>query len=210
MQRGFRVVIPVKSTDVGKSRLAVPAELRARLAAAMAIDTVQTVAGEPDVVEVLVVVESAADAERFAGPKVSVLRTEVRGLNAAIADGLRALPDEPAAVLPGDLPGLIGSDLSSALKMASEHLFAVVPDNGGTGTTLLAGSRPDRVLPHYGVDSFDQHVRAGAFALPVPLSSSLRWDVDLLTDLARPVGPATTQVLRAAGLLAPNPLRITG
>ncbi len=196
----FRVVVPVKSTTVGKSRLRLPDQVRARLAAAMAIDTVTAIGRSPLVARVVVVVETDTDADRFARLDATVLSTTVRGLNEAIQVGLDSLPPGPAAVLPADLPGLLGEDLTAALQLAAGSPFSVVADASGTGTTLLAGRTPGRLRPHYGPDSFTAHRRAGALPLPVPVSSSLRWDVDFVSDLGRPVGAATAAVLREGGL----------
>ncbi|MTD16410.1 2-phospho-L-lactate guanylyltransferase [Nakamurella sp. YIM 132087] len=194
------VVVPVKHTGRGKSRLQLPDDRRAALAAAFAQDTVSAIAR---VCAVLVVAEDVRDLDPVAGlAGVTVRRTEAVGLNPAIRDGLDQLdPALPAAVLPADLPGLDPADLAAALDLGTGRGFAVVPDRDTIGTTLLMADRADRVDPHYGGASFRRHQEAGAIPLPVGARSSLRRDVDLPGDLDElrastgTLGPATAALL---------------
>ncbi len=189
----WTVLIPVKDTVRGKSRLDLPPLVRSQLALAMAADTA-TAASQ--VARVVVVVESAADAAALSSiPNVLAYRTPVSGLNESILDWLRRFgTDEPTAVLPGDLPDLEPADLRRALGRCTQHEFAVVADRQGVGTTLLAASTAAALRPHYGPDSFAQHQLAGAVPVPWP-SSGLRRDVDVLEDLARVRGPRTAALL---------------
>ncbi len=193
------VVVPVKSTRRGKSRLDLPERRRSELALAMALDTVAAVA---EVCRVLVVVDDPdTDGRALAEVGARVLPTGVTGLNEVIAEGLAMLAGDPATsnvpagVLPGDLPGLRSADLAAAVLAWQPAAPGVVADRDGTGTTLLLAARPDLLRPRYGLRSFDRHRAAGAAAIEVPLTSSLRRDVDLLADLDDPVGPRSAAVL---------------
>ncbi|MGS0688493.1 2-phospho-L-lactate guanylyltransferase [Nakamurella sp. GG22] len=197
----WTIVVPLKSSARGKSRLDVDPVLRRRLAVAMAQDTVAAAAAARRVRTVLVVAEDPADARemsRIAG--VRTLLTGVAGLNESIVDGLRALSSKgPVAVIPGDLPSLVPEELDDALLAAGPHGVAVVADRQGTGTTLLAAATADRLRPRYGAGSFARHVASGAVPLELSVTSGLRRDVDLPTDLAGVTGAGTLAVLAGAG-----------
>ncbi|WP_188944764.1 2-phospho-L-lactate guanylyltransferase [Nakamurella endophytica] len=206
MGEPFTVIVPVKATGRGKSRLGLPDAVRGAVARAMAVDTVVAAAL---VAPVLVVAEDAADAAVFAAlPGVRAHLTRVRGLNLSVLDGAAALRrpgagDAPpgVAVLPADLPGLDAADLADALRRARQLDRAVVADRQGTGTTLLTGRRPDLLAPAYGEGSFARHVALGAVPLDVPAGVSIRMDVDEPADLDGHLGPRSRAALEAAGLL---------
>ena len=193
----WTVLIPVKATSRGKSRIDLPSPLRQRLALAMALDTVSAAARSARVVAV---VEDVADAERLAAvPGVSVHRTSVTGLNESILDGVKSLAGSghaggPVAVLPGDLPGLRSDELREVLQLCAAHRFTVVADHQGIGTTLLAATEPGTLQPRYGRSSFAAHQLAGATPIELPAGSSLRWDIDTVADLGAAVGPFTSEV----------------
>jgi 2-phospho-L-lactate guanylyltransferase len=196
----WTVVVPLKSSARAKSRIDVDPELRRALARAMALDTVEAAAGAPDVGGVLVVADDAEDVRPLLRiPGVRSLLTATAGLNEAIREGLRPLPDQArVAVLPGDLPSLTSAELQGALAAAARHEFAVVADRQGTGTTLLAASSARRLYPRYGGGSLARHVAAGAVPLEVPVGSGLRRDVDGAVDLADVTGARTLAVLAEA------------
>jgi 2-phospho-L-lactate guanylyltransferase len=194
---GWTVLIPVKATNRGKSRIDLPAALRQELALAMALDTVTAAARSARVVAV---VEDAGDAARLAAvPHVRVHRTSVTGLNESILDGVKSLTTQGGAgrvaTLPGDLPGLRSDELTEALRLCSAYRFAVVADHQGRGTTLLAATEPSALQPRYGSGSFRSHLLAGATPIQLPAGSSLRWDIDTVADLRGGAGPFTTAVL---------------
>jgi len=206
----WTILIPVKATSRGKSRLDVPADLRPALARAMALDTVAVAA---QCAAVLAVVEDPADAEMLAQiPGVQVHITQVVGLNNSIRDGLAVLRDAAAArvtpavaILPADLPGLIAADLVFALSLAARYPFAVVPDRQETGTTLLCGADMSALVPLYGVDSYLRHQQAGAVPLSLPALLSVRHDIDMVADFDSPSGPLTMAVLDRIAARCPSP-----
>jgi 2-phospho-L-lactate guanylyltransferase len=195
----WAVVVPLKASARGKSRIDVDPVLRRRLARAMAVDTATAASAAAGVGAVLVVVEDPADAEQLdaiSGLRVHLTRT--RELNGAIADGLAALPGGftgPVAVLPGDLPSLTADELAGALAAARPHLLAVVADRQGTGTTLLTAASRVALRPQYGAGSLRRHLAAGAVPIELPVDSGLRRDVDIAADLRGVTGPSTAAVL---------------
>lgn len=201
---GWLVLLPVKSTAVGKSRIALDPLRRSRLARAMALDTAAAAAATPRVRGVLALVDDESDGRALAGIRgVAVHRSGVRGLNDAIREA-RDLPGVArcaVAVLPADLPSLRPDELDAALAAASKVPLAVVADRQGTGTTLLAATRAVGLDPRYGPGSFAAHRAIGAVALAVPADSGLRRDVDVVTDLAGVTGPLTCGELADGSVL---------
>lgn len=194
------VLVPVKSTARGKSRLMLPAGARRQIVRAMALDTIAAISR---VASVVVVAEDPADVavfEQLTGPRIRVQLTARAGLNEAIVDGLRTVGGGRTASLPADLPGLRSQDLRDALIAAEELDLAVVADRQEAGTTLLAARRPELLVPRYGEGSLAAHLAAGAVRLEVPAFSSLREDIDVPADLAGRVGPRLAVALRRTGL----------
>jgi 2-phospho-L-lactate guanylyltransferase len=199
---GWLVLLPVKSTTRGKSRILLEPRHRARVALAMALDTAAAAAAASRVAEVLALVDDDADGRALAGiPGVRAHRVRARGLNESIREAclLPVSADRPVAVLPADLPSLRPVELDAALDAAAGLAMAVVADRQGTGTTLLAAQRPALLDPHYGVGSFAAHVAAGAVPLAVPGDSGLRRDVDVLDDLRDATGPLTSAEAATTG-----------
>ena len=201
----WTVIVPLKSSSRGKSRIEVEPALRRRLAVAMALDTVAACAAATGVLAVLAVIDDPVDGEQLAQlDGVHLHHTTAPGLNGAIADGLAAAGrygGGRVAILPADLPSLTAGELDAALDAARAHRFAVVADRQGTGTTLLAAATAADLHPHYGPGSLRRHLAAGAAALQLPVDSGLRRDVDQVSDLAGVTGSRTVALLDGAGLL---------
>jgi 2-phospho-L-lactate guanylyltransferase len=199
--RGWTILIPVKATSRGKSRLAVPDRLRPPLALAMAMDTASAAARCG---RVLALVQSPADGRALSSiAGVDVRLSAAVGLNGAIVDGAKVVAESGVfdvtpwlAVLPGDLPGLDSVEFAAVLRQCERHPFAAVADHLGVGTTLLAATEVGALQPCYGPDSFQRHRRAGAIPIDLPTGSTLRWDVDTVDDLAVAPGPRTSAVLQ--------------
>ncbi|WP_273651580.1 2-phospho-L-lactate guanylyltransferase [Cellulomonas fimi] len=187
---GWWVVVPVKDADRGKSRLADvlgPGE-RGRFVRSMALDTLAAASAADAVAGVVLVTPDrvlASWAQR--GGALVVDEPAGGGLDAAVVAGEAFVrtrtPDAPVAALLGDLPGLLPADLDAALRLASAHPRAHVPDVAGTGTTLLTAVAGSTLRPAFGAGSSARHAAAGHLALDVPPDSSLRHDVDEPADL---------------------------
>ncbi len=196
----WHLIIPVKDTRHGKSRLSpldgLTAQGRSALNRALADDTIRAAVAAVGAERVWLVTPDADLRRDWSGAGVHVVDDPGAGLNAAILAGFRRLPGPSRhAALLGDLPALRATDLRSALDAANDHAESFVPDAAGTGTVLRCGRA---VVPRFGPDSAAAHAADGAARLDLDLPR-LRCDVDdpasleLATRLG--VGPATAQVL---------------
>ena len=200
---GWHVVVPVKDTRHGKSRLArAVGRDRADLSHAIATDTLEAVVSVVGAERVILVTADAALDQEWRDRGVLVVPEPGTGLNGAITAGMRqAGPGARVAALLGDLPALDAWSLSAALTAAQQHDEAFVPDADGTGTVLRSGTG---FIPRFGHLSADRHQRDGASRLDLELPR-LRTDVDdaksLAVASALGLGRATLSVLqnRASG-----------
>lgn len=195
----WTVVIPVKPAEVGKSRLAASAQVTRSIA----LDTVAAAVATPGVHVIVVTADSeVADAATALGAEV-VTEAQRSGLAAAIALGLARAGETRGtsgrAVLLGDLPALRPADLAAALRVASGHRRAFVPDAEGTGSTLVTATAGSPLVHHFGASSAERHRAAGLAELALPAESPLRRDVDLAEHLALAeiagLGPRTRAAL---------------
>lgn len=185
----FTVIMPIKPWDGAKSRLHVDADARRALARAFARDALDAVLACPEVAEVVVVTRSAevADDVRRAGAQVidEPAHSGPDPLGAAVRQGtewaIEHRPDAPLAVVPSDLPALTADDLGAALRDATAHELAFVPDANGDGTTVLASQRPSLLRAGYGAGSAERHRSYGAATLSAP--PGVRRDVDEFHEL---------------------------
>jgi 2-phospho-L-lactate guanylyltransferase len=206
-------VIPLKPTEVGKSRLAAYAgPWRPELTRAMLYDTVAAALTSSVVATVLVVTDDRQVAASLTQSGAEIVPdVPSAGLNAAIRFGVEHLrarsPGSPVAAVTADLPALRTKELTSALVACGAHGRSFVSDAAGAGTTLLATTLPDvsALAPQFGAVSRAAHARSGATEITLPLPS-LRRDVDTEPDLLAAqrlgVGPNTSLVL---GQLNPLP-----
>lgn len=207
----WHLVVPVKETSLGKTRLVPPAPLsRTDVALAVAADALEQVCRALPPEQVTVVTSDVEVARVARGLGARVLADPGAGLNAAVhagwgtspaADGPPpSRPDRPGAhgwaALLGDLPCLLADDLRTALARCAAFPRAVVPDAEGTGTVLLTSTEgpPE---PRFGPGSAARHaVDAELLALDLP---RLRRDVDTAADLEEAlslgVGPRTAAAL---------------
>lgn len=207
------LVIPVKPLWAAKSRLrgAVDDAAHARLALALALDTIAAARAASRVRGLLVMSTDAQVAAGLAAEGVAVAPDgPVPGLNAALEHGaglLRAR-DARAAVgaLQADLPALTPDELDAAVGRATAAFAAgsdraFCADAAGTGTTLLLAAPGAGLQPRFGRASARRHRESGAIELRGAWPG-LRHDVDTGTDLARAaelgLGACTRDVLALA------------
>jgi 2-phospho-L-lactate guanylyltransferase len=196
----WHVVVPVKDTRQGKSRLAPAGVGRTRLSRAIADDTLSAVVEAVEADRVWLVTSDTGLSWDWAAAGVHVVPDPGQGLNAAIAAGLSHVPgDAPRAALLGDLPSLLAVDLVTALQTGGRVPDWFVPDLDGSGTVLRAGRA---FVPQFGPASAEAHARQGALRLELDLPR-LRRDVDDPDSLAAAVrlgvGSATSAVLGLTG-----------
>lgn len=209
----WSIVIPFKGGSEAKSRLGravqghrgLPPGTRRRIAHAFLEDTLAAVAAVAAVQRVVLVTSEAP----WSGPQCDLhVPDPGRGLNAAVAAGIEraraADPRSAVAALAADLPCLVPDDLSAALELAGHSAPTVVADHAGSGSTMIAGLPGTALVPRFGPLSWRAHVTSGHMSLPLPLTSTLRMDVDTLEDLDRAVrhgtGPSTRAVLAQEGI----------
>ena len=189
------VIVPVKGAPAGKSRLDGAYSDRAALSRAIALDTLEAVAGALPADRIVLVCSDAAIVKYGEGRGFVCVPDPATGLNAAIrhADSAigareRQLPPDPdeiptaVAALLGDLPSLRPQDLVDALTLAASYDRAFVPDRDGTGTVLLT-DRTGTLHPRFGEGSAERHEKSGYLRLDLDLPH-LRTDVDTAADLA--------------------------
>jgi 2-phospho-L-lactate guanylyltransferase len=178
----WHVVVPVKETSLGKSRLVpVMGADRARASRAIADDTITAVVAAVGAERVTVVTSDAGVRSVWSAAGVTVVDDPERGLNAAVLAGCQHTPAEGrSAALLGDVPALRPADLQRALAAALPHEQSFVPDMAGDGTVLRCGRG---FVPRFGRDSAARHEADGAVRLALDLPS-LRTDVDDAESLA--------------------------
>ncbi|MFI7587792.1 2-phospho-L-lactate guanylyltransferase [Spongisporangium articulatum] len=194
MPRTWTVILPLKGGPHAKSRLHAPTGL----ARAIALDCLTSVLAASTVARVLVVTPDAGLGAEAVSLSAQVVEEPAHGgLNGAVAAGA-AVAQGATAVLLGDLPALRPGDLDAALAACAAHPLAFVPDADGEGTVLLAGRRPDALVPRFGADSAAAHRAVGAVELALDLPG-LRRDVDTPADLDAAarlgLGPRTREAL---------------
>jgi 2-phospho-L-lactate guanylyltransferase len=196
----WHVVIPVKGGPDAKSRLRAPDGVdRLVLARALALDTVTAAAEAVGPGHLVVVTSDAEVLEAVAPLGVATLADPGRGLNEAVHVAVGDLPpDQPAAVLLGDVPALRPPDLRAALAAGDAVERWFVPDAEGTGTVLLGAHAATAVRPAFGSGSATRHESDGSTRLPLDLER-LRRDVDDEASLGEAlrlgVGPHTAALL---------------
>jgi len=183
----WTVLVPLKRLADAKSRLELPAVRRQQVAADMACAMLAACRAARRVRRIVVVLQDAADAHRFAALVDEVRLEGIPSLNLAIRRGETAVRRREQhgdlAVLPGDLPFVTSVEVDHALALAAGQPRSFVPDRRGTGTSLLATTAGVPLNPAYGPDSARRHRSSGAVVLPVAMGSGLRHDVDVLADL---------------------------
>lgn len=211
-EAAWHILMPVRGTADSKTRL-LPQDTqgssRRTLALAFAADAITAALASRGVAEVSVITRDREAGELFAGLGAAVVfETGGSGLNAAIRQGLRHIdcrhPGRWRAVLMADVPALAPNDITAALSLARRFPAAVVPDAGGSGTTMLTAAPALDLEPQFGSGSHARHRAAGMVTLELGRASALRLDVDTWADLdaalAVGVGRYTLEALQALRL----------
>ena len=200
----WTVIIPVKPSGLGKSRLEVPGVDRMALTRAIALDTIAAAAAADGVGRVVIVTDDGGlviQAIDIPGLRF-VSEGDAVGLNEAVAVGAATAEGMPRAALLGDLPSLRSADLSEALQSAASVDRGVVPDQERTGSTLVTARAGVAWETAFGDGSFARHVELGCTPLEVADASTLRRDVDTVEQLRAAAGMGlgrrTARVLRGA------------
>lgn len=204
MHPSVDLIVPVKPLTVAKSRLRGAADdgvgnavAHARLALALAHDTISAVRGSARVRYVIVISSDAVvDAEFTAAGLEVVADGPLPGLNAAFERGAALLrgrdPRAMVGALQADLPSLRSAELDAAIDdavalFAAGASRAFCADADGTGTTFLLAAPGVALDPRFGAGSAVRHRDSGALALPGD-RPGLRRDVDTSEDLRHAAG----------------------
>jgi 2-phospho-L-lactate guanylyltransferase len=205
----WAVLVPLKPPSAAKSRLAVPADVRAQLVMAMAGDVVEAVRSCSEVDLVVVVADAPDGLEPLQRLGAGVVVDPAHeGLNASLRHAAAVVAARDSgfgiASLVADVAGVTPEQLSRVLAASAIRGTAFVPDAAGRGTTLVASRRWAAFLPEYGRHSRRRHVDAGFTELLLPDTEGLRLDVDTVADLqalqALGPGPRTTAMLSSLSL----------
>ena len=179
------IIIPVRGTA---PKLRIDSPLRAELARAMALDTIEAAL---EVAPVIVVTDETMRVDA-AALGAQIVADPGTGLNRAIEAALSHTTGRTAVLL-GDVPGLDPDELRAALAEAAAHDRAMVADADGDGTVLLVAAQHDLA---FGPGSRALHALNGYVELETPWPT-LRRDVDLIEHLdGLTRGRRTLEVLR--------------
>jgi 2-phospho-L-lactate guanylyltransferase len=199
----LHVVVPLRTLSGGKARLggALDAEEREELVLGMLIHTLSVLDGwvACDHVHLVSPDPALASFVRSTDQGLTVHRQGGEGLNTGVALGVseaRVRGANSVLVLPGDLPQLSAASLDEMLlatdaglaAAAGGPVVAIAPSDAGGGTNALLLCPPDAIVPAFGPDSFEAHLReakAVEAAVQVVHYPMLGFDLDTPEDLER-------------------------
>ena len=192
-------VVPVKTLDAAKRRLAGALDPAARrgLSLAMLADVLDALDATPGLGGIAVVSRDADVAALARRRGLRVILETGAGLNAAVAQAANVLSANVLSasaegcarllVMPADLPLAAPEEIAAVLAALPEAPgLTLVPDRHGVGTNALACTPPDAVAPSFGAGSFARHLEAArnagipATVLRLP---GLGLDIDTPEDL---------------------------
>src|SRR5205085_3366072 len=187
-------IVPIKSFDVAKQRLADSLAVGSRrsLVQAMFSDVLGALRRAESIERIAVVTADVAAGSIATGDRMVVLHDGLSaGQSAATEIGIRYALDQGfdrVLLVPGDTPLLRPPDLDGMLARCERDRVAVaiVPDRHGPGTNGLLITPPDAFRPSFGEGSFERHVaqaRESELVYRVEKLPSLEHDVDTPGDL---------------------------
>jgi 2-phospho-L-lactate/phosphoenolpyruvate guanylyltransferase len=185
-------ILPIKTLDDAKTRLAEELDRRPRRALVEAMFSDVLVAlRRSTLVDQVLVVSRDHNAQRIAGGYGAIVADdEDTGHNDAATRGIERaieLGADRVILVPGDCPLLDPGQLDALLsREVTPPSVLIVPDRHGSGTNALVLDPPDAMKPSFGPGSHDRHHRhasaAGITAETVEVAS-LALDLDTPEDL---------------------------
>ncbi len=188
--RPVLAVLPVKSLDLAKTRLApaLSAIDRRRLMLAMVTDVLTALRRSEHVARVVVVTDDRDVRHRSEAEGALVVSDESASSHSAAAlrgIAASATPLDRVFLAPGDCPLLTEQDLATLLGRPQPPVV-IVPDRHGDGTNALLLDPPDAIEPSFGVGSCARHealAREAGLSSAVLAITSLTLDIDTPDDL---------------------------
>jgi 2-phospho-L-lactate guanylyltransferase len=200
----LHVIVPVRGSSVGKSRLgeALDAEERLALVVGLLVHTVDVLESWPHNMRTHVVTgdpRMRAIVRQLGGRARPLVEPGSVGLNSALSHGRSAATAAGATAvlfLPADLPLLSVIALEGMLEAADAAIAAgsgrpivvLAAADARVGTNGLLVAPPDTIDPHFGELSLEAHMRAAVAAdASVQLfdDPALGFDLDTPDDLER-------------------------
>lgn len=184
-------LIPVKSLQYGKSRLAQTLDLdhRIQLTEETLRRLLHILRATDSVTDIAVVTRDPAVAEWCATRKVRVLTETGEGLNAALTEARAQLPEAVALlVLPADLAAVAAEDIQSMIALSAGQdgpCVVIAPDRHEEGTNALLIRPPGMIDFAFGVNSAAQHAtlaKAAQCSVHWYRSDSISLDLDIPDD----------------------------
>jgi 2-phospho-L-lactate/phosphoenolpyruvate guanylyltransferase len=182
-------VVPVKRFDAAKSRLrpVLNANECAELAKQMLQDVLTTLTACPEILSGVIVVASdtaVAETARQSGAYV-LLQPVDSGINAAILHAVVSFgADDGVIVVPSDLPQLTRTAIAQAMAaIALPRSMAIAAAAEDGGTNLIAYRQARLLMPRFGPDSFESHLRAAA---EIGINARILNLPELAIDIDRP------------------------
>jgi 2-phospho-L-lactate/phosphoenolpyruvate guanylyltransferase len=173
----WRVVVPIKQGNDGKSRLGAMMEgdARSSLAERMAAHVLGVLQGCFDRSQITIV------SPRCPGDwEGDWMRDEGRGLNAELSAWRAAQGDRPNLIIHADLPLLVADDVRALLRAADQGA-ALATDRAGQGTNALAIADGRSLTLCFGANSRARHC-AQYPDMPVLQREGLMADLDTPDD----------------------------
>ncbi|MEO6350610.1 MAG: 2-phospho-L-lactate guanylyltransferase [Candidatus Limnocylindrales bacterium] len=200
----LHVIVPVRGSAVGKSRLgeALDSEERLALVVGLLVRTLEVLDAWTPSLRTHVVtpdVTMRTVVRRFAQRAAAVIEAGSGGLNQALAYARDAAVRAGATAivyLPADLPLLSVEALDGLLEAGDAALAAgsgrpvvvLAPADARIGTNALLLAPPDIIDPQFGEQSLEAHIRAAVAAdasVQLVHDAALGFDLDMPTDLER-------------------------
>ena len=174
----WRVLVPIKQGQNGKSRLAhlLPHGARADLVERMAQHVLDVLSDCFETSNITIL--SPQSPENWTGQWA---RDEGRGLNCELAAWRALQGDTPVLILHADLPLLTSNDVQALIK-AADYGAALATDRAGQGTNALAIADGRAMDFCFGPDSRLRHI-AQYPDMPVVQIDGLSADLDTADDV---------------------------
>ena len=213
-QTDIWAVVPIKEIVDAKQRLrhALSAELRQKLALAMAEDVLTALSGV-DLAGIAVVTTDPAIIDLACRYSARLITDAQQGETAAVNSAARTLALESQAgilVVPADVPLITVQEIQALLDLhRNSPDFIIVPAHDELGSNAVLCSPPNAVSLEFGNDSFARHLvaaRRRGVAPKVARLPGIGLDIDHPRDLAKfmqtPSRTRSYSMLKDAGVSA--------